>query len=158
MSDEYIEFEIYGVMVRYYDDDRIDRFMTERWTAKWKTMKQSNSGGYKIFCIGDNKFVSVHRLVYKAHNLDWDITDNSKNNFIDHIDRVRSNNKIENLQVATQQQNSFNTNAKGFYFDKRRNKYQAHIKLDGKKIHLGCFVKEDDAHNAYLEAKLIYHI
>ena len=162
---EYIEFEVFGVMLRYYDEERIERLMTGRGTtsginkkntAKWKTMTQTNMNGYKSICITD-KNVRVHRVVFKAHNLSWDITDNSKNNFIDHIDMVRSNNKIENLRIATNQQNLFNTDAKGYCFHKGENKYQARIMRDSKMIHLGYFTKEADAHEAYLNAKLIYH-
>ena len=36
-------------------------------------------------------------------------------------------------------------------------KWHAQIKLNGKSIHLGYFDKEEDAKNAYLKAKLIYH-
>ena len=37
------------------------------------------------------------------------------------------------------------------------NKWKAQIRLDGKLKHLGYFVNEEDARNAYLNAKLIYH-
>ena len=151
----YIEFDVFGVMVRYYDDERIERVMC---AGKWKTMKQFNDRGYKLITIRGNKKVKVHRVVFKAHNLSWNITDTSKLNQIDHIDRVRNNNKIENLQVATAQQNQFNKNAKGYSYNKRDNKYQAQIVRDGKQIYLGYFDKEDDAREAYLKAKLIYHI
>jgi len=150
----YIEIDVFGVMLRYYDDERIEKLSCR----KWKTIKQTNTFGYKRLCIRDGKSVLVHRVVYKAHNLSWDIEDTSKNNYIDHIDRCKSNNKISNLQVSTQQQNCFNTNAKGYSFHKQTNKYRAHIGLDGKQIHLGLFDKEEDARDAYLKAKLIYHI
>jgi hypothetical protein len=74
---------------------------------------------------------------------------------IDHIDQNKSNNNISNFRPATQQQNSFNTNAKGYI--KRAKKWQAQIMLDGKKIHLGCFNTKEEAHQAYLDAKEIYH-
>jgi len=151
---DYTEIDVFGVMVRYYDEERIDKISR----GKWRTIKQSNSGrGYKRIRIVGSKNVRVHRLVYKAHNLSWDITDTSKNNYIDHKDRCRSNNKIENLQVATNQQNLFNTDAKGYYFHKSTNKYQAQITLNGKTIYLGEFVNEADAREAYLKAKAIYH-
>ena len=151
--ESYIEFDVFGVMLRFYDEERIDKIS---W-GKWKTIKQTNSNGYKTIYITD-KNVRVHRVVYKAHNLSWDITDNSKNNYIDHIDTCKSNNKISNLQVATQQQNCFNQNAKGYCYIKQRKKYRAEIMRDGKHINLGYFEKEEDARNAYLKGKLIYHI
>jgi hypothetical protein len=63
---------------------------------------------------------------------------------IDHRDRDTSNNNISNFRPATNQQNSFNRGAKGYTWDKRRNKWEAQIHLNGKKIHLGYFVKEED--------------
>jgi hypothetical protein len=150
---DFIEVDVFGVALRYYDEERIDKIS---W-GKWKTIKQTNSFGYKLIRIVNDKKVQVHRVVYKANNLSWDITDTSKNNYIDHKDRCKSNNKISNLQVATQQQNMFNTNAKGYYYRKAMNKYQAMITRDGKQIHLGYFTNECDAYQAYLEAKKIYH-
>jgi len=52
----------------------------------------------------------------------------------------------------------WNRNAKGYYIDKARGKYKAQINVDGKNKHLGYFVSEDDARNAYLNAKAKYHI
>ena len=42
---------------------------------------------------------------------------------------------------------------KGFYYNKRRNKYQARIFKDGKQIHLGYYQNESDARASYLQAK-----
>ena len=52
----------------------------------------------------------------------------------------------------------FNTNSRGACFIKDRNKWLSSIKIDGKHKHLGYFDSELEAHNAYLEAKIIYHI
>jgi len=150
---DFIEVEVFGVPLRYYDDERIEKISR----GKWKPMKQSNCYGYKLIRIKNGKKVQVHRVVYKANNLSWNVEDTSKNNLIDHIDTCRSNNKISNLQVATAQQNAFNTNAKGFCFHKATNKYRARIKLDGKSIHLGCFDTEAEERNTYIKAKAIYH-
>ena len=87
--------------------------------------------------------------------LGLDIDDTTQQ--IDHIDRNRINNHINNLRIVTPQQNCFNRNAKGYYLDKH-NKYVAQIKLNRKIKHLGYYDTEEEAHNAYLEAKKIYHI
>ena len=59
--------------------------------------------------------VSVNRTLYLAHRLIWmwhngDIPEGFQ---IDHIDRNPSNNNIENLRIVTQQENMWNTKAKG---------------------------------------------
>lgn len=33
----------------------------------------------------------------------------------------------------------------------------AYIKVNYKKVHLGCFDTAEEAHKAYLEAKAVYH-
>jgi hypothetical protein len=64
---------------------------------------------------------------------------------------------LENLRLVNNQQNQFNTTALGYCWNKQMNKWKAQIRLDGKLKHLGYFVNEEDARNAYLNAKLIYH-
>ena len=76
---------------------------------------------------------------------------------IDHIDRDKTNNSISNFRVVTKQQNTFNTGAKGYYWHTQRNKWWAKIMLDGKAIYLGLFDTEEEASQAYQDAKLIYH-
>ena len=47
--------------------------------------------------------------------------------------------------------------AKGYTLDKRRNKYQAKIRINNKKIYLGCYDTPEEARAAYLKAKPLYH-
>jgi hypothetical protein len=114
-----------------------------------------NGNGYMRLNLskdGKRKKYYVHRLVAEAY-----LPDFSEDLQVDHIDRDRTNNCISNLRMVTQQQNKFNTNAKGCYFYKNRNKWHARIVLNGKSKHLGYFDNQDDAHRAYLYAKEKYH-
>lgn len=78
---------------------------------------------------------------------------------IDHINGVRDDNRIKNLREVTRQQNQHNrTTAKGYSFDKNSKKWCARIGYNKKCIHLGYFDKEEDARDAYLSAKNIYHV
>ena len=113
--------------------------------------------GYRHVGI-NNKNYLYHRVVYFIHNQKWEIHDTSRENLIDHIDRDKLNNNIENLRVVTNQQNQWNTDCKGYYFKKASGKYQAQIMVNGKMKYLGLFVNEDDARTAYLNAKAIYHV
>jgi|TARA_R110000824_G_scaffold40703_1_gene121762 hypothetical protein len=125
----------------------------------WRELKGCVNKGDGYIRVGiNNKLYLYHRVVYFLHNDAWDIHNTSSDNSIDHIDRNRLNNSIENLRVVTNQQNSWNTYAKGYSFYKATGKYEAYIKVDGKLKHLGYFVSEDDARDAYLNAKEKYHI
>jgi len=161
---EYIPFELHERNFRYYSVDRID-MEYQNITGNWRPVSISNRKDiYKRiqFSVGGKQFgMLLHRVVYFVHHQDWDIYNTSRNNSIDHIHHevgVPLDNSITNLRVVNNQQNLFNTNAKGYCFHKASNKYESKIGLNGKKIHLGLFDTADEARNAYLEAKKVYHI
>ena len=139
-----------------YEDDKLYRLNKQ--TNKWSCCNNHKpfSKGYIQININKKRYL-LHRLIYKYHNEDFDITDSSKNNQIDHIDINKSNNKIENLRVATCSQNQRNKNKFkncsskyiGVSWSKRDSKWRAEIKIDGKKKHLGSFDNEEDAYLAY---------
>ena len=122
----------------------------------WELKGTLDKDGYRCVQINYKQY-KYHRVVYYLHNDGWKIHDTCRNNSIDHIDRDRLNNNIENLRVVTQQQNLWNRNAKGYCFHKPSGKYVAQIMVDGKQKSLGYFETEDDARNAYLNAKAKYH-
>jgi hypothetical protein len=108
--------------------------------------------GYREIKI-NGKFYLSHRLIYMYHK--GEITDGLH---IDHIDRDKLNNNIENLRLVTHQENHFNRGAKGYYFNKRDNKFMAYIRINGELIYLGYFDTAEEAKNAYLKAKKRLHI
>jgi hypothetical protein len=92
-----------------------------------------------------------HRLVWLIHTGDW--PDRS----IDHIDRQKDNNRISNLRLADRYQQMGNTkvsvkNTSGFrgvVWHKRDKKWQASIRVKGKRVHIGLFDNREDAARAY---------
>jgi len=128
----------------------------------WKAIKFSKNNGYDRCTItvdGIERHFLKHRIVKLAHDPTFDIFDTSQSNFIDHENHTRDDNSNENLRVVTHQQNQFNrSNVKGYTWREAQKKWEAYIKVDGIRINLGVFEKEEDARNAYLAAKAIYHI
>jgi len=138
-----------------YSNGKILRF--NKCSKKWTVCHGSKTkDGYLQMRI-DRKVYLCHRVIAHA----FDILDIESELQIDHINFDKTNDKtnncVFNLRPATTQQNSFNRNNKGYYWNKNANKWLAQIKLNGKKIHLGLFNTEEEAHQAYLEAKKIYH-
>jgi hypothetical protein len=98
-----------------------------------------------------------NRLRLLAHTFGFWWVHGTTPNYVDHIDQNKKNNKISNLREVTNQQNAFNTPAKGYTWDKDNNKWRARIMLNGKNICLGRYNTKEEAKNAYLEGKKIYH-
>jgi hypothetical protein len=94
-----------------------------------------------------------------GHQFAWYCVNKEIIEHIDHINGIRDDNRICNLRSVTNQQNSFNRKkAKGYYWDKRDNKWVSQIVINYKKIHLGYSNTEEEAREAYLKAKEKYHI
>ena len=110
------------------------------------------STGYQTTMINRKRY-SNHRLIHIYHY--GKIANDLQ---VDHIDRNRLNNNIENLRLVTIQENQFNTNAKGYYFCKSINKFRSQIVLKGKQKYLGDFDTAEEARGAYLKAKNELHI
>ena len=122
--------------------------------GKQQQLINTNSRGYIVISF---KYMKKHYTI-KGHQFGYYYINNIIVDYIDHINGIKNDNRLCNLRSVTNQENTFNNKAKGYCWDKSRNKFSAQIKLNGKKIHLGRFDNEEDASNAYKEAKKIYHI
>jgi hypothetical protein len=114
-----------------------------------------NAGG-----IGYEGYINirVNGAKYRAHRLAWLYVHGSwPQMHIDHIDGIKSNNKILNLRECNRTQNmrnkgsSKNNNSgfKGVSWKKDANKWVAQARLNGKKIYLGYFDIPQEANAAY---------
>jgi len=113
---------------------------------------------YRTFSIY-GKTRLAHILAYALHHGSY------PSGMIDHINGDPSDNRIDNLRIATHQQNMCNRkvrcdNTSGFpgvNFHKSSNKWQASIRVNGQRIHLGSFKTPVEAHEKYIEAVKIHH-
>ena len=140
-----------------YDFKYEDHKLYRKLKTKWKCCNdiKVNKNGYINIGI-NNKLYPLHRIIYKFHNEEWDIT-YSHSNQIDHIDIDPTNNKIENLRRVNNSQNQRNKNKfkncsskfKGVCWNKPSSKWVAYIRIDGKIKHLGSFTNEEEAAEVY---------
>lgn len=119
-----------------------------------KNLKTSNSNRYRqtTLCNGKvRKQSMVHQLVAMAF-IDKDYK--KKNLVCNHIDRVRSNNKLSNLEIITQRGNSSYDRDNGLKVGvtHRRGKYIARVFYKNKFYHLGSYDTIEEAHLKYKEA------
>ena len=102
----------------------------------------------------------AHRLAYYMHH---GIDPLEK--LVDHIDGDKSNNKINNLRLASKSENGRNrvnlpsnntSGVIGVCWDKKAKKWKAYIMINGKTKHLGYFINKEDAIKARKEGEIKY--
>ena len=123
--------------------------------------------GDRAGCVRNDSYVTVRveRRKYLAHRLIYLMHHGYLPRVIDHIDGDPSNNRIENLRAATQQQNIRNRGPqannklgiKGVHWCKEAKKFIAKIKANGRHIVLGKFDDPELAGAAYAQAAAKHH-
>lgn len=77
---------------------------------------------------------------------------------INHINFIRNDNRLENLEIVSTRENSNRKHLKstskytGVHWRKQSNKWHAQIIVDGKKLHVGLFDSEEEASEYYENA------
>ncbi len=113
--------------------------------------KQKDRKGYEYVNLYKNnkmKSIKIHRLVLSS------FVGNS-NLSIDHINGIKSDNRIENLEYVSQRENNIRhilkTKDDTFILGTKKhgNKWRSSIQVNNKKIHLGLFNTRQEAGLAY---------
>ena len=119
----------------------------------------TDSYGYKQVRVNGKKYLA-HRLAWLYMHGGWPPDQ------VDHCNGMRSDNRLKNLRLATNAQNRQNirsaysnskSGALGVTWDKKTQKWQAKISLNGAKNILGFFENIADASAAYIAAKREIH-
>lgn len=110
--------------------------------------------------------IKVDGVKYKEHRLAWlYMTGEWPVHQIDHINLVRDDNRWSNLREADHASNMRNcrerrhgsSGVKGVSWHKRRERWSAQIRVDGKLHYLGLFADINEAAAAYAAASERYH-
>ena len=110
--------------------------------------------------------IKIGRVLQYAHRLAWlYVYGVHPPDFLDHINRVRDDNRICNLRIASFSENAQNcsiprsnrSGVLGVSWHKASNMWTAQISISGKKIYLGVYKTIEEAKAARAEAKRKYH-
>lgn len=134
---------------------------------KWKTSNSNrksagsiagglNGSGYLV--------IGIDSRLYKAHRLAWLYVHGYFPEQIDHIDHVRTNNKLSNLQASNDVLNRKNMSMHshnnsgytGVAFMPSKNKFRARIQVGKKQIHLGMFDSKVFAYEKRKDAERLH--
>lgn len=111
--------------------------------------------------------IKINGKRYLAHRLAWLYVHGVwTENQLDHINRIRNDNRLENIREVTNQQNHFNVTTQsnntsghtGVSWSAQHKKWQAYIMVNQKQNHLGHFASLEEAAEAYQKAKAVLHV
>lgn len=135
----------------------------------WKITRRGKAkAGARAGAINNNGYehIWIDQIAYKSHRLAWLYVNGSwPARAIDHINRIKSDNRITNLREATKAQNGWNrgknsNNTSGYpgvSWHKTVGKWSARIRIDSARKHLGYFDTPEEANAAYVRAKAEHH-
>jgi hypothetical protein len=136
------------LLVHYDQDTGLFTWVKKKPQGRYKeNLGWVESKGYIEICIAQKRL--------KAHRWAWFYVYGELPKQIDHINGVKSDNRLCNLRVVTNKQNHENrgaqkNNTSGFKgVTKRGNKFIAQIMHNQKQYHLGMFATAEQASNVY---------
>lgn len=113
--------------------------------------------GYKRICV-KGRDTPAHRIIFFIHNGYWP-------KYVDHINRNKGDNRIENLRECTNSQNLFNGSStnnrskygRGVSWHKKKRKYIARVRFNYKTINVGHFDCPEEARKAAAHVRKEYY-
>jgi hypothetical protein len=128
----------------------------------WKPRKAGHTHGVSGYVE-----ITIDGIQVKAHRLAWLVTHGEwPTGMLDHINGDPSDNRLKNLRAADARINAENRRSAragskskllGAQWHKQRAKWQAAITVHKRKIYLGIFDTQEEAHEAFVSAKRRLH-
>ena len=122
------------------------------WKMNPNRCRPSNFGAVAGYNKGQGySQIGFKNKLYQAHNIVWVMHhgDIPEDKTIDHIDRNKSNNRVENLRLASRSQQEINQNSRGFFWHEKARKWRVEIFVGKKRKHIGYFPSALQARLAY---------
>jgi hypothetical protein len=142
---------VFGRSVLYKPDGTLWYLESGKGIRLDKPIGTKTKQGYLQCTIG-RKQKKVHHLVWFIHKGFWP-------SHLDHINKNKSDNRIENLREGASINNHNRdmpmpaSGLAGCHWSKAKRKYKSSIKVSGKSIFLGYFDSPEEAHKAYTTKK-----
>jgi hypothetical protein len=142
----------------YWIPRGVEYFKNEQYCKIWNS-RQANQ---IIKCVDKSGYIKTSILgrQYKGHQIAWAIAKGEWPDMcVDHINGIKTDNRICNLRLATKEENMWNSKPqknnklgiKGISIDKKSGKYKVSISSHNKKTHIGYFECIELAKLAYSE-------
>lgn len=146
----------------FWKERPVEMCPSEAEAKRWNTvfagkeaLASLNQEGYLKGAILGRHYVA-HRVVWMLNYKEW------PNQIIDHINGVKTDNRIENLRDVSVAENHKNQRARtnntsgfrGVYWNKASGKWQAYIREQNRSVHLGMFNDFNAAVAARVAAEL----
>jgi len=133
----------------------------KRWNVRYANNQAFNvtsDSGYYRGSI-NKRWFQAHRVAWAIHYGEW------PSDILDHINMVKTDNRICNLRIASKSKNAMNirkhsdnrSGYKGVDFSKVSNKWRARIMKLGVNYNLGFFDSKEEAYEAYCIAASNLH-
>jgi HNH endonuclease/AP2 domain len=127
-----------------------DYFEYKNGELYWKKLHgRKNTIGKKAGFLYKDGYIGVgfNKKQYKVHRIIYEMHYGYCPKFLDHINGIKSDNRIENLRETTRNQNGYNTKLninnttgiKGVRLDKKTNKYRVTFRVNKKMINFGSY-------------------
>ena len=160
MADE--DFKLFTMgktELKVFRDGRIQHLDKRSKSKVWKDKKANDNKGYLKTGINGKK-VFVHTIIALCY---LGIKPEGKQT--DHINSIKTDNRVENLQYITASENSMKISTRNGKpikgtFKTPSGRFRVAIRINSKQTHIGTYDTEEEAIEIYIQAKakLLIHI